>query len=1024
MNAKYELIDTFSRRPSLSALASRTLGAALESQYPGMGIDPQRAVITSVAGSGAPTTETLIDCLRYHFATGKTPLWTSGKETLLADPSASPPVILDVAVEQLAVLIDSVSLSLAQAFMQATVDFWDRPGKDGSSPWLCLARALEQQSLSATPGAADAQAGMADRGIRLPEAENTRQAAFEKKALEILGEQLSAIHGVLSLGLADFDEIERYLARITDVSPWLEDGPSTTQGVQVSRLDQLPDWLRSASSADRLDYSRRMAALAVAASRAGGQAWDDDLPPILDYALRTLQDSLREDHPQASGVTLDDVTVHIAKVVASAVPSAGQFVAVGSVQAVTMSVATFALENLSSLPAGSIHLSVRDGGPLPDWLTPEYLKQLVVRADIGLAYPALVRRYLISDLPEAGRRQALFADQLRVQLPLKALEQKIRGQGDLTQAGYRLICSLLETPGVGGGSVVRQLAWVAQPGASADQVSNMFVIGPAAPVFGPWVLYRPFAQTPLREFANWLALRDAIAQDGDLQQDVLTWMTDPARQRYANGGFDQPHIVRFGLGSEFAPLEVPKPAQLDLSEVQGDVMPVLFSANARALVDLADRQSVSNAESRWAMIRRGGWLALEAVMPFLSGSVGTALWLVQLMTAVDQVLVAERRKAGPEGVAAWNTLLLTISTILLHQGFAPHLPASARPPSVRVATLEPATAADQGAEASGSEPLTQPAVDQTLLDFAWSSSNHRLTADQARQLDGLKVSSEAPPGIPSGEPGKEGLYQHEQQWWVQLEGAAYRVGFNEDGAYIVDPHDPLSRGPRLCLCRVGQAWALDLSLKLRGGGPKRSARQLAEQNAATLKQVTERNVVLERRRSAIYQAFVGWDRAVRDVPEPISDELVEEVENNLKELTAILEERQQLQQMLRPADRASEKTVATSLQGVSRRIAFFEGVLLENLVKLTRARMPELEAVAGHAVTPENVDAYLTLFENLLKAQERGVHWSSVREAFWQQLRNVPKVGLQFWRDESLEIQCTHLLTRSGGSTDSGRCWN
>jgi hypothetical protein len=993
MNAKYDVIDTFSRRPVLSALALDELRTSLETLLPGVRINPEIAVVTEAADAADPATETLFGALRENFATGKTLRPSKGRSLLVADPSASTLVTFDVDAQQLAILIDSVSLGLPARFMQAMVKFWDSPGVGGATACQALAKAFELQN----PVAVQGEESASPDEIR---------AQSERKALNALQAQLPLIQDAGAMGFDDFDDIERYLAKVTDITPLLDSRLATTGGLPISRQDQLPDWLTCAPSSDRLDYSRRIAALAVTAARAAGHSWDDGLPPIVEYARRVLQEGLREDHPQATHLSLDDVTVHVAKVVASPVPSTGQIIATGSVEHIQMTVANFALGNLSSLPNGTRTLSLRDGGPLPAWFTPDYLQQLVTRVDIGRTYPALVRRYLITDAAQVMRRRALFAEQLMVQLPLKALEQKIRGQGGLTQAGYRIVCSLLESSHPEG-VILHPLAWAARPGATADVVQNMFVIGNADSTAGPLVLYRPFAPVPLTEFASWSTLRDAIVRPGEVQDDVLTWMTERGRDRYANGGFQQPHINRFGLGSDFAAIEQPEPAQLVKATVQGDVMTVLFNANARALADLADQESVSNAESRWAMLQRGGWLALDTVMPFLSGGVGAALWLVQLMGAVDRVLVAQSRKADHEGLEAWNGLLLTISMILLHQGF-PARPTPVRPsqrlPSPSVADPDPLLAEQ-------SEPLIAPGSVEasTQLNFSWSSSSHRLTEAQRQDLERLRVLPEPLLSEPSAEPGKEGLHQVDQHWYVQLDSGAYEVGFSEGEVHIVDPQDQLSSGPRLL--RTDQGWALDLTLKLRGGGPKRNVRQMALENAATLKRVTERDAVLDRQKKAVYKRFSTWDQAIRAASAQIPADLVELAETDLNELVEILKEKQQLQSALRPVDRASEKTLATDLQDVSQRVAFLEGVLLSKVVHLASTQMARLKVESGDVVTPQNLDAYLKLFEDLEGLQSRGVHWSSVRGGYWQQLRSVPKFGRQFWVQEVLETQRANLFT-------------
>ncbi|MFK3794965.1 dermonecrotic toxin domain-containing protein [Pseudomonas sp. NPDC088444] len=996
MNSKFHLIDVFSHRPSLPVEASRALKTELEKQFPELKIDPDLATVTELAQTSGTT---LTAALQVSFLTGKTFQWRAEQHRLIADPAATPPLELAVDMAQLAILIDSVSLSLPDVFIQAITCFWDREFEGGKSPGRQLIDAFEQRNLK----------------LRRPEMSDAYwRERCEQKALHVLDAQLMAIERVSSLAFQDYEEMERYLAKVTDIAPLLDDEPSIGAAT-VTRMDQLPQWLASASSADRLDYSRRLSALAVVADNAAGEAWNDDLPPILEFARREMQDGMLKDHPEATGLTLDDVTVHVAKVVAAAVSSAGQMVAVGGVQETQrMSVAAFALGNLSSLPNATITLSMRDGGPLPAWLTVDYLKALMVRADVGDAYPKRVERYLVTDVAQAARRKILFTDQLRVQLPLKALEQKIRGQGQLTQAGVRLIDALVDKNSSTKNVVLRPLAWVAHAGAKADEVCNMFVVGAADTSEGPVVLYRPFVAEPLTEYSTWSALRKAIVDEGTLQEQVLVWMTEQGRERYANGGFEQPHIARFGQGSDFAPIPTPAPAQLSVSPVPGDVMSALFNANAQALIDLADRESISNAESRWAMIQQGGWLALEAVMPFLSGAVGTALWLVQLMTGVERVLAAGEQGSSAAKSEAWSSLLLTLAMILLHQGFKPGIAVA----TSEVGGLKPADGSDP---VLGDDTSVKPVSTEStpLLDFSWTNLGHRLTGDQVLQLERMKVEETSAFEGPSSMSGREGLYLHDNRWHVRLDSGMYEVVFVQGDIHILDPQNVRVPGPRIRHDRLG--WALDLSLRLKGGGPTRNARQMALENAARLKQVMARDVELGRQRAALYKKFEGWELTTRNVDRQLPGPLYDLIETDLNALKALFAERKQLQQTLRPADRLGEKVTATDLQGIGRRIAFLEALLLTNSVKLARDALVALRSDGGY-VTVTNVDAYLALFSELVKLQDRAVTWSQVREDVWVELRDVPKVGESYWREEALELQQNNLVSHLAWRVD--RMWS
>lgn len=105
--------------------------------------------------------------------------------------------------------------------------------------------------------------------------------------------------------------------------------------------------------------------------------------------------------------------------------------------------------------------------------------------------------------------------------------------------------------------VIRHLALVRKPLAVPDVVANMYIIESESGQAGPHILYRPLYAEALQQFSSRQSLLEAIASPGALQSSVLAWLSDSARSIYDNGGFQQPHYVRFGLGTEFGPLEVP-----------------------------------------------------------------------------------------------------------------------------------------------------------------------------------------------------------------------------------------------------------------------------------------------------------------------------------------------------------------------------------------------------------------------------------------------------------------------------------
>ncbi|XVN15448.1 hypothetical protein QZH47_03500 [Pseudomonas corrugata] len=151
----------------------------------------------------------------------------------------------------------------------------------------------------------------------------------------------------------------------------------------------------------------------------------------------------------------------------------------------------------------------------------------------------------------------------------------------------------------------------------------MFIIEGQDTATGPHLLYRPLYAPSLQEFPTREALLQAIATTGSLQDSILTWLPDAARPIYANGGFLEPHIVRFFSGDEFNVPDKPAPATLAVDDTrgellqslhEGELMQYLYGCNAQALVTQADRDSVSNSESRWAVLLEGGSLLFNTLL--------------------------------------------------------------------------------------------------------------------------------------------------------------------------------------------------------------------------------------------------------------------------------------------------------------------------------------------------------------------------------------------------------------------------
>ncbi len=99
----------------------------------------------------------------------------------------------------------------------------------------------------------------------------------------------------------------------------------------------------------------------------------------------------------------------------------GLFPVPGQFDTTQFSLTELALQNLIALPQGVKTLRQRNPQTLPDWLTLDYLESLISRVDIGNTYPAQVKTVLLDDPLESARRQLLYTQHLRIQLPLLAL---------------------------------------------------------------------------------------------------------------------------------------------------------------------------------------------------------------------------------------------------------------------------------------------------------------------------------------------------------------------------------------------------------------------------------------------------------------------------------------------------------------------------------------------------------------------------------------------------------------------------
>ncbi|MNJ30800.1 hypothetical protein D3C77_254110 [compost metagenome] len=499
-----------------------------------------------------------------------------------------------------------------------------------------------------------------------------------------------------------------------------------------------------------------------------------------------------------------------------------------------MTLTQFAIGNLSSLQGATLTaIEHREGQLIMDWMTLDYVKSLVEQVDIGGHYPNYVAQQL-DDPATREQRVSCFAREWRCSLLFSGLKAKLGGT--LSEAGLQCVADYCRgdvdpyLPAM----TLMPLAFKREASASeSDLVSGMYVLFSAQPSLV--LLYRPlYASSSLMEFASLEAMMDAIRQEGALQDSILDWLTPQARSVYDFGGFSEPHLGRPIIDTSLL-LEPVQPASLATQFWRIDVDAKLYKANRDLLVELADRQSVSNAESRWAILAEGAWLLFDVVTLLLRGPAATVAWLVQAIHGVKNDVSALSEGSAFERSAAVVDLVMNLGMALFHtrlpQGDVPvtgHLPDASGLEGYplinwELGTIDPVPEqGKQGLPGSLGERLGM------QLDFTWRGRNgvNVLPSEQRKALLALR-SDVSLNGLQTLESGAgRGLYSVGGHYYATLAADVYRVDVSEQGVRVVGNMGVL--GPWL-FWEHGQ-WRVDSGLRLLGGGPKRRGELVREMN--------------------------------------------------------------------------------------------------------------------------------------------------------------------------------------------------
>ncbi|QJI43322.1 hypothetical protein HKK52_20990 [Pseudomonas sp. ADAK2] len=601
----------------------------------------------------------------------------------------------------------------------------------------------------------------------------------------------------------------------------------------------IPEWLANASATDLLDYGSYLSSQGRLRNASGL----NDIPLIGQYAQDKMIEAIIADK-NLQGATL--LPLPELRITITNSFTVGAFTLPNPHDQHRETLGEFALQNT---PPYKAELNFTNRERCPDWLTVEYLTRMAEQVNVGKTYPELLRKKLIDNADQARLQKKRYVELLPDLLRLKALECKLRHEGGVDDTGYRYVCELMR---VALGKrrkhsltiVIRPLTFVPRHRllSGGDTVANMFIIGPRQQRQGPCLLYRPALEQPLLQFASVQNMMYAMHQPGELRDSVLAWLPTPTLSfEYSQ------YVFPVGLPSPWLAVEsgielllnhdLSGPIGLGQQEITDDLLATLFTSNANTLVQKAERQSLSNGERRWALLRDSGWAIFNAASTFLSGPVGTAAWVWQSIADLQQGLDAHERG---DSLVQWTSLgdvLMTLGMVLIHRAGQRRKTAETESlPGTRdtahASDVPPRPVPVPTTISLSAEPVfgELPAEHATALETA-ESLPRRTPSSLGMYLDSVKVSA---PDLTSKNLNTLNvtpphLYQLDDKQYAQVGNRWFEVLIDEDEhVQIFNPDSPSRSGPLLTSDTRGH-WIVDLRLRLRGGGPKRRLKALQQQ---------------------------------------------------------------------------------------------------------------------------------------------------------------------------------------------------
>jgi hypothetical protein len=667
---------------------------------------------------------------------------------------------------------------------------------------------------------------------------------FAQQAALLLNDMLSRAQRVRYTQLADTVELEQLFAALGEPGQWFIEGYS----IESEGGQGIPLGVRKASASDSFAYQQAFFELALAQAQAKGETAQDGVLDLHAYTRSKLRETLLQDYPVEANYQPDDLILELK--LARGIPGGAAAGAGGGepwVSAGERTLTAFAIGNLSALSGAEIaSIRHRSGQLIMPWMTADYLKGVVRRVDIGRHYPDYVARSM-DDPAQRPRRVERFAREWRQDLLFRALSARLDGR--LSEKGLTVVTDYCRghNTQVPAAALIPLAFTTAGCASRYDVVHGMYVLFCVEP--SAVLLYRPlYGLEALKEFESLQALKVHIDGSPELRDAILQWMSPQARDFYHRDLSADTRLVSVGID----PGLLPEPAQLAVRLWRIDVDEKLYTANRDWLVEIAQRDSISNAESRWTMLGQAAWLLFQTATPLLRGPVALVAWLAQAVMAMKNDVQALREGSEFERSQAVVDIVLNIGMSLLHS----------RLPKGQDASPEAGTQIVQAPSIMGSRPAASVVQGRVgmpgtlgggLLDFSWRGRQgfNWLAPAQREALRSMSSDVDLGGRQPLSEGWTNGLYLVEGHHYMSMAGDVYRVRQLEGVVQITDSQG--TAGPKVTFEQG--AWRVDSALRLQGGGPKSRVELKRAENQRKLLELSRQEGELIRALNALGDEF-------------------------------------------------------------------------------------------------------------------------------------------------------------------------